>query len=373
MIDTSDRPGMQEYFLTNLAQVLSREQFATAKSQLEKMSDNVFWQLIAEAASSVPNDIGYKEQAKIFEEFRAVNGTTPKNSALHDVNVKVLSDERCDEVWSHIKASHPSDVIKLTGAEDSQLIGLWEKSVEDVTIPSDLFFAGTIPLMDCRIVVDETECCGDGKVVSYRVVIFPDYAKQIRTAEANGPVNVGAVLTDPVHGAYSFIPFYVVKGVDSLMFSGIGYHGLPKEYVKRAEETVSMQSVAQMAISFLETWYGIQIALLHPVVREVFRHPRTAPDTTDSGVQRGKRKNRVKYVKVHVINSDALNTAMYGESKSYIRRALVWYVIGHWRACADGRKTFVKPFWKGPLRELKKTLENRERVIVSTEGGLCNA
>lgn len=373
MIDTSNRVSMQKFFLANMAPVLTREQFAKAKALLEDMPDSMFWQMMLEATANAPSDIGLKDRTMLVQKVRSANGVTSKNSALNDVMMEALSDEESAKVWSYIAASHPSDVIKLTGEEDSQLIGLWEKGAKDVTIPSDIFFAETIPLLDCRIVVDETNGLSDGKIVSYRVVIYPDYAEQLRTAEPDTPVNVGAVVNDPIHGAYSFIPIYVLKGVDSIMFDNMGYQNLPKECIHKAEQTVSRQEVSQMAVSFLETWYGIQIALLHPTVREVFRHPRTEPDTTDSGVQRIKRKHRVKYVKVHVINSNALNAAMYGESKSYTRHSLVWYVIGHWRTCADGRKTFVKPFWKGPLRELKTTLEDRERVIVSAEGGLCNA
>ena len=371
MIDTNDRPGMQEFFLSNMAQVLTREQFSKAKALLDEMPDNIFWQMMLEATANAPNGIGLKDRAKLLWKARAANGVTPKNSALNDLMMKALSDEESDEVWSHIAASHPSDVIKLTGEQDSQLIRLWEKSTDDVTIPSDLFFAGTIPLMDCRIVVDETKSVIDGKVVSYRVVIFPDYAEQLRTVEPDIPVNVGAIVNDPTHGAYSFIPIYIVKGVDTLMFINVGYHNLPKNYIKHAEQTISIQDVSQMCVAFLETWYGIQIALLHPNVRDVFRHPRTTIDRINSIGTRGKRKNRVKYIKEHIINSDELETAIFGGDKSHTRHALVWYVIGHWRAYANGVKTFIKPYWKGPLREMKMTFEDRTREIDGLEKGGC--
>ena len=77
----------------------------------------------------------------------------------------------------------------------------------------------------------------------------------------------------------------------------------------------------------------------------------------------------MKYIKVHVINSDEMNAAMFGESKTYTRRALVWYVIGHWRTIKSGAKIFIKPCWKGPLRDVKVTLTERERIIVQAAGG----
>ena len=369
MIDLSDRKSVQELMLINSAQALSREQYAKLKTWLEAMTDDVFWQVVAECIATAPKDFGYKEQAKLLDEVRNVNGITSKNSAMHDLQMRVISDEETDRVWKRIISSRPSDEIKLTGDEDSRLIKLWEKETENVTIPSDLFFANTIPLLDCRITVDETECRENGHVIPYRVVVFPDYAERIHTADENEPVNVGAIVNNPVTGPCCFTPFYVVKGVDSIMFSGVGYHGVTEESIRKAQAAMTMQDLSQMAIAFLETWYGIQIALLHPTMREVFRHPKTAPDTTDSPTHGAKRKNRVKYIKVHVINSDEMNAAMFGESRNYTRHALVWYVIGHWRTLKNGAKIFIKPCWKGPLRDVKVTLAARERVIAHTAGG----
>jgi hypothetical protein len=368
MIDLSDRKSVQEFMLINSAQALSREQYARFKAGLEAMPDDMFWQVIAECIATAPKNCGYKEQAKLLDEVRNANGITSKNSAMHDLQMHVISDEEADRVWKRIIASRPSDEIKLTGDEDSRLIKLWEKGTEDVSIPSDLFFANTIPLLDCRIIVDET-CRENGHVVPYRVVVFPDYAELIQLAEENEPVNVGAIVNNPVIGPCCFTPFYVVKGVDSIMFSGVGYHGVPEENIRKAQATMTMQDLSQMAISFLETWYGIQIALLHPTMREMFRHPKTAPDTKYLPVHSTKRKNRVKYIKVHIINSDEMNAAMFGESKTYTRHALVWYVIGHWRTIKSGVKVFIKPCWKGPLRDVKVTLAERERVIVQATGG----
>ena len=44
---------------------------------------------------------------------------------------------------------------------------------------------------------------------------------------------------------------------------------------------------------------------------------------------------------------------------------MLWYVAGHWRTYKDGRKIFIKPHWKGPLRDSKNKIgiETRERVI----------
>jgi len=118
-------------------------------------------------------------------------------------------------------------------------------------------------------------------------------------------------------------------------------------------------------MGLLETWYGIQIALLHPTVKEVFRNPRTAI-LKDSKTDKKRKKNKVRYIKEHIINAEELDKLIYGESdkRTIKRHALVWYVIGHWRTLKNGNTIFVKPYWKGALRELKKPMPERERVIV---------
>ena len=113
----------------------------------------------------------------------------------------------------------------------------------------------------------------------------------------------------------------------------------------------------------MKAWYGIQIALLHPQIKSVFQNPSTiavSPQGTKKKHKRGKRKT--VYVKRHVINADDLVRTTAGASVE--RHTLVWYVIGHWRTYKNsGKKIFIKPYWKGPLRELKQNLDERERVI----------
>ena len=87
MIDLSDRKSVQELMLVNSAQALSREQYAKFKDGLEAMPDEVFWQVVAECIATAPKDCGYKEQAKLLDEVRNANGITPKNSAMHDLQI----------------------------------------------------------------------------------------------------------------------------------------------------------------------------------------------------------------------------------------------------------------------------------------------
>lgn len=133
-----------------------------------------------------------------------------------------------------------------------------------------------------------------------------------------------------------------------------------------AKENCSIKEYA-----FMETWYGIQIALLHPTVKNIFKGGRKERDGEAKFDKKPGTKRPVRYIKKRVINKDDIQRCLNGDGEAVNRHTLVWYVIGHWRKLANGTKQFIKPYWKGPLRELKMALDDREREIVT--GGTANA
>ena len=198
----------------------------------------------------------------------------------------------------------------------------------------------------------------NGRVCSARVVVFEDYRDRIKNA-GGSLACVGAVVT--VQGDQtSFVPMMVCEGVDSIMLSDYGWHNISKEQREYMSQNMSLSGVLKYAVLFLNTWYGIQIALLHPTVRTIFSHPRT--EAVKKHQKSKKRKRVTRYVKKHIIRYEDIQTAMYGNHKN----TLVWYVIGHWRHYTNGKKVFVQPYWKGTLRELKMNLDDRKRIIGGT-------
>jgi hypothetical protein len=270
-----------------------------------------------------------------------------------------------------LSRSVPTDVIQLTHASDKALTDLWsvpqQKSTgnEAVWIPSDLFHVDTIPLLDCRIIVDETGDREDGEVVDFRVKILPDYHDLLVNSNEGEDVTVGAIqLYAP--GGHLTIPLFTRLGKESL---GIGGKGWVTKDGITVESVAAAMQMSYLAWLCMTTWYGVQIALLHPTVRDVFNNPALSVMTTDSyKLNKFKKHHKptpVKYVKKHNINSIILENLLYGNStsKSYQRKALIWYVIGHWRTYKDGKRVFVQPHWKGALKNnaLAKT---REREII---------
>ena len=109
----------------------------------------------------------------------------------------------------------------------------------------------------------------------------------------------------------------------------------------------------------LTTWYGIQVALLNPYVKDVFRTETIRK--TGFNPNGKKRKSIVKYIRHHYLNPGALSPKT--ETGQLLRKTMAWYVCGHWRHYQDGKTIFIQPYWKGPLRETK-VCEPRDRIVV---------
>ncbi len=366
----SERKEIEAAMRDSIASLFTKEKLDELMGRISAMPDYDFEQLLAEAKHRFEkNPLKTKD---ILEAGRAVQsyfGVTPETRADADRPVDFMTKEEADEFWKNICRSKPSDSIFLMGKDDDRLYAVWKDSVKDKGyLPADLFFAESIPLMDCEITVDERDKTPEaegGKLVPYRIVIFPDYKERIE-ASPEEPVDVGAVVCSEGIRRM-FFPIKVLKGFDYVMTGNIGVHNMPQI------RNVGMATISALiagAYAYMSTWYGIQIALLHPTVREVFSHPREVK-VYDPDPNKKKSKRKTRYIKRHVIRKNEIDDALCGGSARQInRRTLVWYVIGHWRHYTSGNKVFVKGYWKGALRELKRNIDDgRDRVVVLPEGG----
>ena len=364
MIDILNMPREQavEELMCGMRQGLTLEQYKGLKAAFLAMPDYDFYQLLAEAkVMAAQMNITPKNYADALRKLGEANGVNGENAAVNAIPADFLHPEHREALWKEICRTKPSDRVCLKKADDIAICDLWQKgcSLPMGSIPSDLFFAGKIPLMDCEIVVDETED-PDGLVCEYRIVIFPDYQDRIRENDG-GSVEVGAYVFK-LKGYTFFNPICVCEGLDVLMSGPFGYHDVPEGLIDLCKKEWTQATAIRMGYQFLITWYGIQVALLHPTVKNVFRNPATVPVYT-SGGKKGRGRRVVRYVRKHVINADGVRAAS-GTGREYERHTLVWYVIGHWRNYSSGKRVFIQPYWKGALRDLKMSLDGRDREIV---------
>ena len=368
------RDEMKRAMLNELASILTIDEYRKLSQIFADMPDSVFDQIAAECAESVKRKgVSYKDLVKKRAEFNKKRNVTFENSALNCVAMEPLRDEVRDEVWHDICQSRPTDRIYLKSKDDEAVSNFWKQfcskeMLDKGGIPSDLFFSGNVPLLDCEITVDERDK-PFGQLVTYRVVIYPDYIERIKNS-GDEPADVGAVVTEFM-GHKFFIPILVFYGVDFVLMSNCGVIGnYSSAEVRNRMGRIPVQDFVSAGYECLTTWYGIQLALLHPTVKEVFSHPKTEPVMDTRPRKGGKKRRVVRYIKKHVITAEDLEQTSFMGKSGFTRHTTVWYVIGHWRHYSDGKKVFIKPYWKGEMRQLRMDLDGREREIVIEEGGI---
>ena len=369
-----DRELIQNNTLRTMASLLTIEQFDKIKTYIENLSDEEFNEFVESKRQAAANSAPISLRDLLYADVEALakSGVSPHEMATNSINITFLNEDLNNDLVNSLSKSRPSDLICLSGADDILLMNLWKDSVDSVLktkaviIPSDLFFAGTVPLLDCRIIIDERKDYPGGGILEYRVVVFEDFVDRIQNSKYEDTI-VGAVIHIQKTGHKMIMPIIAVKGVAYIASGPLGHDGMSQEYKKKVQESTTVQSIVNMFTALMETWYGIQIALLHPQIENVFRNSKTVVDEAASRKITKKKKNKVKYIRRHILNSDELKSVTNRDSQSRSRRTLAWYVIGHWRRVQGGGKIFVRPHWRGVLRHVKAAVPERDRVIAQTD------
>ena len=121
---------------------------------------------------------------------------------------------------------------------------------------------------------------------------------------------------------------------------------------------------------FLIFWFGIQLALLNPVIKE--RVHKTTMPIPEKLNKQTKKKNAKKSPKKYVkrITIDDISDIEIGATKNpHSITEPFWWVSGHMRnqKVKGGHKmTFIQGYWKGPLKEQAEKIygEPRQRELV---------
>ena len=385
----NDREGKREYMKDIMAQGLTIDQYKKFSEMIDSMSDSEFDAFLDKCANSY-TDGQLKEKIKnpadAVIKLREAMGVTKENSAMNIVKFNPLSKEENKEMWDKVyNSGGSSDIINInwqTDDEICQLCELSESSKDFGALPSDIFFSKTISLRDITVAVNLS---GNGeinedmpekfKTVTFRVCVFEDYSKIVDDILNKQSSDIVGCLIVNIVDTYVLMPIAISYGMNIVGTTGVGF----KDYRyanKMLTNEMSVQNIMNFFGSCYQTWYGIQVAMLHPTMKTVF--------------QRGNRKKRrqadplrkttsevkaTKYVKYNIIKTGELteegNKAIKteGEEKRTIhRKKMCWYVCGHWRKSNnDAGKTFVQGYWKGPLRKLKMADPERLREVDLTE------
>ena len=357
-----NRKELEERLIYTMAAVLTKEQHDEFKKLLSQMDDKEFFGMVEYARSKAKNDASLKDVLNINQELMMTKSQDfLKEMGYNNIKTEFLSDDENKKVWDKTKSSKPTDLIDLNKESVDSLIELISFDKNKLSgIPSDILFLDTVPLPDVMV-----KCKFSNGIENFRVVIYPDYKQCIDNSDDNHPAKVGAIIID-IDNSKIFMEIEVLKGFDYIITSNIvGYYKLP---INVREFIINKLSAGDFLKSFSENltiWYGIQIALINPIIKNVFvKNTTTDVLKEERNVKKGKSKKKIKYIKRHVLNADDINRR---HNSHYERKTLSWYVIGHWRTYKNGKRIFIKPYWKGILRDSKKYNDSdniRKRDVV---------
>lgn len=270
-----------------------------------------------------------------------------------------------------MKTSRPTDEISLSGNMLERLASFWYKDNEDhgSYIPSDILWANTIPIRDCiiRTPKDRTTLPKGKLGCNYcRIIVFDKASKE--NPEMKPCVLVLLHYADGLI-FYTYFGVAVVNGEPlskSLIDYSVGILTDDKRLERRfdcgePDILCHIPNLFTSMLSYMEAWYGLQVALLNPKIEYVFNEH--SSKAVYKNPNRNKRnKPKIEYIKRYIISDDVLDEAI---KNTRIYTKLCWYVTGHWRnqATKEGHKRiFIEGYWKGLERE-KANGEIRDRGI----------
>ena len=281
----------------------------------------------------------------------------------------LLSDAERVRLWSSVRKYSPTDSVVLDESDADELSTLWNANNKwENSIPSDLLYAKTIPLPSLEISLQH-----NGRICSsFSVYIFDGYQNIVDAFDQNSTENstaaiIGAIVCRTIKNNAEFFCPLILKSGDSVLYRSMyGWRVHNNWDFERLEFNLSLAYFESYINMFLKIWYGVQIAMLHPAIKEVFSHPQTMALEPKKNQHKPKKRS-VKYVKRHVIQTHVIHDllkAPTGTGRKNARHTMSWYVTGHWRKNKRGGKSFIEGYWKGPLRHLKcNTDSGRTRKI----------
>lgn len=293
-----------------------------------------------------------------------------------------------DDIKNVIKKQNPTDLFVLDESMLRKLSTYWisDKDLIDdngnksFTIPADILWADTVPIKDMVIELDknaEVHDTADFRIVDTKSIRFICCSKP---TEHNWKTHICLIgIVTMADDSEFVIPFnvtddesengdYFGNTISKMPMIGLfkSSQSWYKEYFRENNLLPLLSEICEFAAVYIPVWYGIQVGLLNPVIKEVFDNNcnHKFPIVDHKKDRKGKVKTKIKYIKRVRITDDVFENLV---TRSYIRKKLCWYVTGHWRnqATKTGHKRiFIQGYWKGVARETKKgDIRDREMVL----------
>ena len=333
--------------------------------------------------------------------------------SLDFANIRSLPD-----ISSHVSRGlkkTPTDSIVMTSDDVTEFVRLTMNArdvVDDAeaTVPSDIILANTIPLRDFMVTIIPSDKDLGYEKIEYTFHVFDEYLHLVfENPAGEKPYTMSAIMPEKI------MEYVKNRGeAVSHSLSAIDFASLTTKFHTKDHDVLKMTVVLCCDMKYInvingvyewtvngtdwlseltdkfkrvitepyhaEFWnryncygvgvfYAINTALLNPVIKEVFVNHTTKIPFEVGSAKNGKRP-KIKYIKQQRISIGDIDAAF--EKRGFVRKAMIWYVTGHWREYSKtGKRIFIQGYWKGALRNMKDTafqnLEPRERELVTKE------
>ena len=272
-----------------------------------------------------------------------------------------------------------TDEIIISDSECKKLRRLWDKTTKQVDyIPTDIIFSRTIPIRNMKIKIKDCKMKesidGNGDYV-FQVSIIEDLdhiAKYIQEEDyaSEYALCIGLCVFYYADNKTLVFPICVMKGSNNIELSRPAMIKNGQFYFLD-EAAIGMEDgeIISFFNMLMGQWYSIELALLHPVIKEIFANPkskRVFDKDAKNNNKNKKKKSITRNVKYRVINNGTYDDLI--NKRGYTRHTLAWHVKGFWRTNhTTGKQTYVDGFWKGELRHLKQNTNGAKKRVIAAK------
>lgn len=305
-----------------------------------------------------------------------------KNNAIDKIDVSIDEEYKLLAVAGLIDEKHNNLASKMTKEELKDAYNALCQTI----LPADILVNDTIPVKDASI-YHANESAPD---VDSRFLIF-DKEDWFTVGEANEEsikhntivTIVGVIITISSQSNGNdrcVIPIITIES-DSIQpqlalelhnaYKMEGGSILTRRHSSFTDFTLVL--LGKLMTRLLGLWYATQVTLLNPLIN--YRTVQHQIHIT-SKTRKGKKKSgapKIKYYKTIYVESEVLDQFFEdqkNERGEINRHCLMWYVTGHWRHYANGKKVFIQGYWKGEGRFSGIEAETRQRELVLDEDDL---
>ena len=300
--------------------------------------------------------------AELLKTAIELNLNTLTEEQKHELTPAAENAELKDtsEIENILESSNPTDYVLFSKENVVILVNYMhdmlniEQSTVAQMIPADIFIANTVPLTDVVFKADIFDTANNA--THHKILVrclYKDNQLYIIVQDKHGNCTVMTTKHQQEEWIVIDDTKYWIYRLDEYALEYLSYRHAVKAVV------------LHISNYFLAIWYTLQVMLLNPVLKEkLLVNTGKEKLRTHNPAIVGKQNARLKKRKASYIRYKSLNPIVMESDVIRKQHTLCWYVIGHYRHYSSGKKTWINGYWKGPLRELQKNLdEGRERML----------